>query len=861
MEKNKKFTVSQDQKSWNSLFKRNKNIYDIIRSEELDLLYKKNAHLLARLSKTGKENTQLYNQVFSLNKEKSSLGDKNTILQNKYLSLKEQISLFARQHRKFSEQSYHLQQELERAKSLSVKENKARLNDQIALKKQEKKIKLLEKKEQVYRNQIRKLQELHKEKEAESKTKLRMLQNEYEENRKTLEEKNQQIYAVLQQERKDVQTPYKINNKLKTINLSLNKQYNHLKATLETKDKSYQEVLKEKSNVASEYNKLRLALDKIKKDKIPNLKYLQKLEQDNQNLKQGLAREKSLRQKQIVIFKKSRTTLEKEKQALQNNRETLKKSYETEIEKLEAVLKDKVQKRNQVVKCVRDLEKKNHNLKQDLSKEKSLRQEQAADLQKNHEIQVKKLKTLLKGKETTKPVRALAKENHNLKQDLSKEKNLREEQTVKLQKLNTILQKERMIFQKSETDLQRNHEMQVKKLKALLKDKESLKAEVLKQLRILEEEREKQKQTREDLIINYKNKMEDQEEQSLTIARENDSLKRQRENLQKALLTGKLGFDQAMFDFRKRYKELYKSQADQQQRLKEQTEYIQNLKKNISHLKKQETLQHRQEIENQQYKDQKKQIAELYGELQATKEHNQDLARQIQNFKSKQTKIFLKERKQMQEEIKKIKWSKDKNLLHIKENSKKELDDLKQGYEKRIQNLETAFKKKLQHIRIEMENDLCSEKKRYEVFKSMKARQFQEMQDNLALWQKENQELQTKTFVLEKSLEESRGNLHKQLKNNKHLEDQNDSVKALWQDLQKQIETKERQVQSLQKLNRSLSLLLNKRKGIEDKPSVTAIFREDKKSTFINPQKPLNDQNLSKETKPFTQVLADLHFD
>ena len=87
--KDTKFISSQDQESKEKLFKPQKNVYDIINSKELEILYKKNAHLLARLSKTGKENTRLYSKLSSLTEEKSYLGNKNKVL-------KKQVSWFER---------------------------------------------------------------------------------------------------------------------------------------------------------------------------------------------------------------------------------------------------------------------------------------------------------------------------------------------------------------------------------------------------------------------------------------------------------------------------------------------------------------------------------------------------------------------------------------------------------------------------------------------------------------------------------------------------------------------------------------------------------------------------------------------
>ena len=88
------------------------DIYDVINSDDLDLLYKKNAHLLSRLSFTGRQNGILQTEVHSLLEEKSKLDVKNNFLKTKVDSLKDQISLFARQQRNFNQQSLRLKKEL-----------------------------------------------------------------------------------------------------------------------------------------------------------------------------------------------------------------------------------------------------------------------------------------------------------------------------------------------------------------------------------------------------------------------------------------------------------------------------------------------------------------------------------------------------------------------------------------------------------------------------------------------------------------------------------------------------------------------------------------------------------------------------
>ena len=162
-----------------------KSFYDLIQPEQLELLYKKNAHLLDRLSKTGRENTLLHIKLSSLNKEKKKLGNKTAVLKNKHSLLKNQISLFARQHRKFNSQSKRLKAQLEQAHKLKEQttedpsllsalkeENQALKEKLLSHKTESQQLNVLRKKEQVLIKQITRLQEQLKEAEIEKKQSL-----------------------------------------------------------------------------------------------------------------------------------------------------------------------------------------------------------------------------------------------------------------------------------------------------------------------------------------------------------------------------------------------------------------------------------------------------------------------------------------------------------------------------------------------------------------------------------------------------------------------------------------------------------------------------------------------------------------
>ena len=703
--KDKKNILLQKSKEKNQSLEREKTIYDIINSEDLNLLYKKNAHLLACLSKTGKENTRLYSRLSSLTKQKSHLGDKNTVLKSKYLGLKEQISLFARQHREFNYQSQQLKEKLQKVKKIRIQKKSIDDISPEDLKQLKQENQLFKKKEQVYQKQIQNLQDLCKKKEGEKKAELKNLKKDHEKNFQSLEEKTQMLYQKLSVERnKKTQDSSPQIKKIKTINQRLSQKFKEMEKELKDKNKSYQLALREN--------------------------------------------------------------------------EKLTKDYEAKVHKMKKLIGKRENEFNQ----------------------------KAEELKKNYEEKKIQLKTTLKKKEN--------RFNQQFEK-LKKEEQLIVQENEKIKVRKTEIQR----LKKNEEDIS-VYKIQISEL---TKQKQKLKSGFTEQLNLFSKER--------------------------------DALKFQCENFKKALSAGKMGFDQAMLSFQRKYVQLYRERQELQNKVEEQAHQVQILKEQVKKSTKQ-FLKEKEDSENQIRRQKDKYISELCGELKASKEHNQDLENQIQNLKMESKNLFLKEKKQMQEEIKHLQWSKDQNLLHIEETHKKEMINLKSDYETRIGNMKASLNRKFQHIQIEMENDLCSEKKRHEVFKNMKMRQIQEQKDNLSLLQAQNHELKTKKFVLEKSLAETKENLDRYIRENKKWEEKNGNLMVLWQELQKQNETKDQQIQSLQKLNRSLSLSLNEKK--EEKQTDNFI-----PNASLAPSGSFPDKENLKEKKPksISHILADIHFD
>lgn len=727
----KKHSTSQQENKSHS-FGKEKNIYDIINSEGLELLYKKNAHLLARLSKTGRENTRLYTTLSTLAKEKSLLGNSNTVLKSKCLNLKEQISLFARQHREFNHQSHRLKRELEEIKKLQVQDGSKSFADPELLKKQEKEIKLLEKKEQVYVNQIKNLQNLRKAKKEENQFSLKSLQEKHDKTTQALEGKLKNLSQLLEMEKnKAAQNQSSLKN--------LQKKYDKNSQILREKiKKTFQLLDTEKNKMVQNYSS--------------QLKHIQ---ETNINLNKKL----KIVEKELKDKNKNYQLVLKEK-----------KGVIVERDQLSNTLQENLQELSLKTKNLREFERENQKLK---------------------------------------------KKGNNLNQWAEKLK--KEEQLILKENQKIKIQKEEVQEAKKIQGELLNYKNQVSEF---IRQKEQLQSEFAEQINLFNKER--------------------------------DSLKFQCESFKKVLSTGKLGFDQAMLSFQRKYIKLYQSWKELQEQTEEKTKLVQMLKDKAEQSKKQ-LSQEKEESEAQIRQQKDKHIRELCEELKASKKYNKDLENQLQTLKTTSKDLFLKEKNQMQKKIQDLMWNKDKNFLHFEEKHKTEVESLKSDHERQISNLESGFKKKLQHIRIEMENDLCSEKKRYEIFKNMKMKQMGELKDSLSVLQTQNHELKTKKFVLEKSLGKTKESLDKYLKNNKKWENQSQILNTLWQDLHKQNEAKDIQIRSLQKLNRSLSLSLNQNKKQEISSSAGA--------TVVSDQKLSIEEKLKKDEQSINRVLADIHFD
>ena len=736
-----------------------KTLYDIINSEELELLYKKNSHLLERLSKTGKENTQLYIELSSIRKERSTLGNRNIILKKKYQSLKDQISVFARQHREFNSQSQKLKRELEQIKSLPERKSEFLLPSTESLKQKERAF--FEKKEQVYKSQIQNLQNINKKLKEEQNTDVKILQINYTNQIQVLEEKLREIESGFRNEKSQIEGKFVLKVKgLNEVNQFLEKKCKSLEQSLAEREKSIQEILKDK--------------------------------------------------KEMKVFLKDR----------ESRLDLMEKKMIKEREEIEGKFGLKVKGLNEVNQS---LEKKCKGLEQSLAEREKSIQEILKDK--------KEMKVFLKDRES--------------RLDLMEKKMIKEREGIegkfglKVKGLNEVNQ---------------SLEKKCKGLEQSLAEREKSIQEIRNQ--------NKSFQKNQESVEKYKNQIVDLREQKELIksdfihqlgcfAKERELLKFQSAQMQKAISAGKLGFDQAMISVHKKYRELYKNYDKMKKDCIEAKKEKKIFSDQLSRSKKQ-FMKDKEELEFKIKKEKDRKIKELSGEVQSLREGNQSLENQIQYFKKKARSLFEKEKKQIQEEAHQLFVHGEKNLSRLKEKHLEEITNLKMEYEDRIKNMEVAFDKRNKHLRIEMENDLCGERKRYEVFKEIKSQESREIKAHLVVFQQEAHKLKSKTAILEKNLSDNQKQFEKYFQKSKKEENQNHKLKSLCRDLQKENEAKIQQIESLQKLNRALSLSLNKSQNSSEKP---LDFERVEDFTEFHVKKGVD---LKKESNP---ILADIHFD
>ena len=342
-------------------------------------------------------------------------------------------------------------------------------------------------------------------------------------------------------------------------------------------------------------------------------------------------------------------------------------------------------------------------------------------------------------------------------------------------------------------------------------------------------------------VLDQHNKNLQEATQNPPHSKEMETLKQNYSALQKTLSQQQEGFMAALRSYRKRHiaamkvvvKEKEEALKNQMRQLERREEELQTKTQDLQAaqtLRQQETDHLKQELKTE--RERREQAEERIASL--TSEYQSRLNDKEQKYEEELTKLHV--------QIQTL--SDQKNTDHLRER-----EALKREYEHRIQSLTEVHEKKLKTICTEMENDLCSEKRRVEMLKSEKEEEIKRLEQSAEDLSQEVRRLTVRNNTLEQSNREASARLKKEISANETVKYQHKQVKELWQNLQSQLEKRNQQVESLQKLNRSLSVQLNERNKTG---TGTPVYfpkpdqeTEDSSSAVVSDRHPLADIHFS----------------
>ncbi len=289
---------------------------------------------------------------------------------------------------------------------------------------------------------------------------------------------------------------------------------------------------------------------------------------------------------------------------------------------------------------------------------------------------------------------------------------------------------------------------------------------------------------------------------------ENSLLRAGRKSLQKALSAQEEGFQSLMLSFRRKYIKNSQSFNDLRAALKKSRAEAAALQRQ-AHSMRAGFQREKQSLQSEWEKQAKIREGSLSAELKSAHKRAEGLRGEIQSLREERSERARSRESAFEEEIKLLKLKLQNLEAQKREDRERHAQSLKSDYESRISGLNRSYDRKLRHIRTEMENDLCAEKRRGEAFQSMKEKQLKDMESALEAAQKEAHKLKTANFALENSQKEALNRLKKEIAARQGLADQNKHLQDLWHSMQKTSEEKDQKIQSLQSLNKSLSLSLS----------------------------------------------------
>ena len=825
------------------------NVYDIIDSGELRRLYQKNTQLLSRLSSTGRQNGILQSELCSLIEQKSKLGEKNNFLENKVMGLREKLSLFSTRQKQFNEQSRRLKREVENLKFIQSRKTGERIHhfktqSQTASKKliqyvryrrkvnqahkeikklleeRQKKIILFEKKELVYRMQISALQKRQAQRESEAKAGRRQREKAFKDllarqKEQILKEKTSLETALKKALENSRESKAKQEKKAETQRLQLQNKIAEAESALQGQKNRAETLAKELASA-------RKALEEARHENSKSAAEAESALQEQKNRAETLAKELASARKALEEAKhknsKSAAEAESALQEQKNRAEALAKELASARKALEEAKHENSKSAAEAESALQEQKNRAETLAKELASvrkalEEAKHKNSKSAAEAKSALQEQKNRAEALAKELDSVRKALEEARHKNSKSateaesaLQRQKNRAETLAKELASVRKALEEARHKNSKSA------HKKQAKELKSINEALEKTKQAMEKSLQSLKSQKEQILREKTALISKAeanRGEMEKIRALSEKRAKESEFLSAHCASLRKALSRQEEGFQSAMISFRRKYLNSYQKLETLETSLKDSRKEAKTLKSQL--LGERESFEReKQSLIEVLEKKAESRAQSFLKELSAAKEENESLKSQVQHTRDKRFAEAREREKSFEEEIKILKLRLQSDEAKSQEEREREKQSLKNEYENRANNLNLSYTRKLRHIRTEMENDLCAEKRRAEIFQSMKEKQLKETDSALGLAQKEAHKLKTANFALENSQKELLEKLKKEIAASQSLMGQNQNLQSLWHDLQKKSEEKDQKIQSLQSLNKSLSLSLSR---------------------------------------------------
>ncbi len=641
-------------------------------------------------------------------------------------------------------------------------------------------------------------------------------------------EKKTDIYDVINSE--DLDQLYKKNAQLLSCLSSTGRQNGILQTEIHS-------LLEEKSKLDVKNNFLKTKVNSLK-DQISTF-----ARQQSKFNQQSLRLKKELKELKVNGFKliDERTDIIKNQSTSQKLIQYM--NYRKKVKKAHKQIKERI----------REIE--SHLL--DLSTKKNINNsEQIKSL-----IQEKEDKTLMLAKREIVYINQIK----NLEKRYRESQKIQSDQEVNINKLKSFIESENknQISSKKEREANLHDLIQILKHQQenFLKENESYKNQ-LANYNLYKQENQTLKDQKENLLKENKS-YENQVALYQSYQQENQTLSENYNNLRRIVSQQEEGFKQSLMSFRKRYMKSYKGEKLKSKQAEIKSAEVLRFKILLEQSQKNFKIE-KENLKRMLNSEKEKEIKALLTQLDAKNNQTQDAMQNLQKLKIEHNKNLSKLQNEYLEEIQSLKLKLELQSSHFKEEQERAIQSTKNEYESRISGLDISYKKRLQHIRTEMENDLLSERRRSEVFKSMKEKQMEEMEKNLKQLQTETHKLKTSNFALENSNREIVSQLKKEISKNEYLVEQNKNLHNLWHQIQQSLEKKEQQIQSLQKLNKNLSVSFNEMNSENIQKSVKTNFIKIREQSPAQQLKFVSsdEKNLTEKSSPTNRhILADIHFD